>query len=181
MPVFIGNIKASLKLTSWEPNIPKPTVRNELHRKQHIRAHDFQLAPNMTPNDMRNLCVYEIIRLICVMLKSENTCKQTELSKAVDTWTQYTASFRVQENFMVYFVAAITKTNTEFGLKYRQLFWSTLNYWIFTFLWLIYRCEINSNYHLLQYMTVLDSILSAGNLIHVMLKRFSVSLSSVTV
>jgi hypothetical protein len=42
------------------------------------------------------------------MLKSENTCKQTALSKAVDTWTQYTASFRVQKNF-VYFVAVITK------------------------------------------------------------------------
>jgi len=31
------------------------------------------------------------------MLKGENTFKQTALSKAVDTWTHYAASFRVQK------------------------------------------------------------------------------------
>ena len=103
MPVFIGNNKATWKRTSWEPNIPKPTVRNELHRKLHISAHDFQLAPHMTPKDMRNLYVYEFIRLICELLKAENTFKHTALSKAVDTWTQYTANFRVQKKFVFYF------------------------------------------------------------------------------
>jgi len=71
MPVSIGNAKAFLNPTSWEPNIPKLKVLNESHRKQHIRVHDFQLAPHMTPIDMRNLYVYDIIRLICEMLKSE--------------------------------------------------------------------------------------------------------------
>jgi len=52
------------------------------------------------------------------MLKSENTFKQTALNKAVDTWTRYTANFRVQKHFVVYFVAVITKSNTEFGLQY---------------------------------------------------------------
>ena len=104
MPVFIGNTKASLKPTSWEPNIPKPTVRNEFHRKLHIRVHDFQLTQHITPKDMRYLYVFEIIRLICEMLKSENTFKKAEMYKAVYTWTHYTASFRVQKNFVIYFL-----------------------------------------------------------------------------
>ena len=37
----------------------------------------------MTPDGTRNLYVCEFIRLICEMLKSENTFKETALSKAV--------------------------------------------------------------------------------------------------
>ena len=180
MPVSIGNTKASLKPTSWEPNIPKPKVCLEFHRKLHIRVHGFQLAPHMTPNDMRNLYVYEIIRLICEMLKSENTFKQTALNKAVNTWTHYTTNFRFQKNFVVYFVAVITKANAEYGLQYRHLFWSTLCYRSFKFLWLIYRCEINSNCHLLHFTVVWFCCLRLGDLLHLKLKSFSVSLSSVS-
>ena len=102
-PMFIGNTKASLKRTSWESNIPKPTVRSEFRRKLHIRAHHFEVAPHVTTKDLRNLSVYEIIRLICEMLKSENTFKQTEISNAVDTWTRYTASFRVRKTLWFIF------------------------------------------------------------------------------
>jgi len=48
--------------------------------------------------------VYEIVSLICEIVKSENTFKQSELSKAADTWTHNTANFRVQKNLVVYFL-----------------------------------------------------------------------------
>jgi len=181
MPVSIGNTKASLKPTSWNPNIPEPKARIEFHRKLHITVHGFHVTPHMTPIDMRNLYVYEIIRLICEMLKSQDTFKQTALNKAVDMWTHYTTNFRVQKNFVVYFVAVISKASTGFGLQYRYLFWSTQSYRPFKFLRLIYRCEINSNCHLLQCMIVWGGCsLSSGHLLHLKLKSFSVSLSSVT-
>jgi len=38
------------------------------------------------------------------MLKAENTFQQTALSKAVDTWAHYSASFRGQKNFVFFFL-----------------------------------------------------------------------------
>ena len=117
MTVFSWNSNGSLRRTIWEPNFPKPTLCNEFHRKQHIRVHDFQLAQHMTPDGTRNLYVCEFIRLICEMLKSENTFKETALSKAVVTWNHYTTRFRGQKHFVVYFVAVITKREHRIRIK----------------------------------------------------------------
>jgi hypothetical protein len=60
MQVFSRNTKGSLRRANREPNIPKSIVRNEFQRKVHIRLHDFQLAPHMTPDDTR---IYTRVKL----------------------------------------------------------------------------------------------------------------------
>ena len=56
------------------------------------------------------------------MLKSENTFKQSELSKAVETELTTPQILEVRKILCFFVVAVITKANTEFRLQYRHYF-----------------------------------------------------------